>query len=94
MKYVKFKNMSRSVVIREQAEEYAMEHNVTLMEAKEILLDLEQTRIRTKEGYRIKTDQDGFYIGTEPNENLKLSMKQIHLIRSERPDVTCINLGL
>lgn len=58
--------MSRSVVTKEQAEKYAKEHQVTLMEAKEILIDQANFRIRTKQGFRIKTEQDGFYIGTEP----------------------------
>ena len=62
--------MSRAIVFRTQAETYAKENNVTLVEAKEILLDQEQTRIRTKEGYRIKTDRDGFYLGTEPNPKI------------------------
>lgn len=63
--------MSRPIVIRAQAERFAKEQEVTLMEAKETLLDQEQTRIRTKPGFRIKTDQDGFYIGTEPVSKLQ-----------------------
>lgn len=63
--------MSGPVVLREQVEKYAKENNVTLIELKEILMDQEKTRIRTKEGYRIKTDQDGFYIGTKPVSKLQ-----------------------
>jgi len=57
--------MSRPIVTRTQAETYAKENDLFLMDAKEILLDQQQTRIRTKPGFRIKTDEDGFYIGTE-----------------------------
>lgn len=58
--------MSMPIVTRTQAENYAKENDIFLMEAKEILLDQKQTRIRTKPGFRIKTDEYGFYIGTEP----------------------------
>ena len=53
------------IVTRTQAETYAKENDIFLMEAKEILMDQEKTRIRPSQGFRIKKDLDGFYIGTE-----------------------------
>ena len=62
--------MSRSVVTREQAEKYAKEHQVTLMEARDILNEAGNFRIQPARYYRLKFDQDGFYNGTE-RMNLK-----------------------
>lgn len=61
--------MSMPIVTRTQAENYAKENDIFLMEAKKILMDQEKIRIRTKPGFRIKTDEDGFYVGTEPVSN-------------------------
>lgn len=58
--------MSMPVVTRAQAETYAKEHDIFLMEAKEILENKANFRIRPRVGFRMKQDEDGFYIGTEP----------------------------
>lgn len=57
--------MSWALVSREQAEEYAKENNVALLEAKDILNETRNFRIRPARYNRLKFDQDGFYIGTE-----------------------------
>ena len=64
-----FQKMSIPVVVREEAEAYAKENNVTLMEAKEALED--NIRIRPMEGTRLTFDQDGFWTGSEPSRPMK-----------------------
>ena len=58
--------MSIAFVTRAQAETYAKENDIFLLEAKEILQEKANFRVRPKQGFRIKRDEDGFYIGTEP----------------------------
>ena len=59
------------IVTRTQVEYYAKENDIFLMEAKKIIMYQEKTRIRTKQGFRILKDQDGYYIGTEPVSKLQ-----------------------
>lgn len=55
--------MSMPIVTREEAEAYAIEHSITLQEAKEELEFNPKLRLRPAPGYHMVFDQDGFYIG-------------------------------